>query len=105
MTRSASSLASPTSLPTPEQIAEFPELAPLHTLLHATQLAVRSIVAAHPDLDGAPAPYWAIEPSRTRRDALHLLTAASQLDRQIRHYLAALDRELDTDPTDTDSPF
>lgn len=105
MTRSASTLASPASLPTPEQIAEFPELAPLHALLHASQLALRSIVAAHPDLDGAQVPYWAIEPSETRRAALRLVTAASQLDRQIKQYLEALHRELSTDPLDMDPPF
>ncbi len=105
MTRSASSLASPTSLPTPAQIAALPQPAPLPTLLHPTQLAARSTIAAHPHPDRAPAPYSAIEPSRTRRAALHLLTAASHLARQIRHYLAALGRELETDATDTDSPF
>ena len=105
MTRSASRLASPASLPTPEQIAEFPELVPLHTLLHATQLAVRSIVAAHPDLDGAGVPYWAIEPSETRRAAHRLVLAASQIERQIKRYLEALDRERNTDPLDTDPPF
>ena len=80
-------------LPTPEQIAETPERVTLHALDHAIELTIRTLVAAHPGLDDTDVPYWVAEPSRSQRQAHHLVTAAHHLRERIERYLAALDLE------------
>ena len=47
----------PHELPTPPQIAQCPELALLSVLDFTLDAAVRALVAAHPELDGAEQPY------------------------------------------------
>jgi len=95
------------ALPTPEQISETPELVALHALAHGLELTFRTLVGAHPDLDDPDVPYWAIDPSRLRKAAHHLVMAASRLDARIEEYLTALelDRHTDADHLDDDLPF
>lgn len=107
MNRPVSRLASPASLPTPEQIVEFPELVPLHALAHGIELTVRSIVAAHPGLGDFEAPYWVLDRSRTRHVAHRLVIAASHLQNQIDEYILYLgrDRQNHRDPLEDDLSF
>jgi hypothetical protein len=96
-----------TSLPTPEQIAETPELVALHTLEHVLELTFRTLVSIHPELADPDVPYWAIDPSRTRHVAHRLVMAASHLETQIQGYLAALelDRQTRVERLEDDLPF
>jgi hypothetical protein len=95
------------SLPTPEQIAETPELVALHALEHVLELTLRTLVGVHPGLHDPEVPYWAIDPSRTRQVAHCLVMAISQLNKQIDGYLAALDLDRQTEPgrPSDDIPF
>jgi hypothetical protein len=99
--------ASFSSLPTPEQIAENPELVPLHALEQALELTYRTLVSIYPDLDDPEVPYWAIDPSRTRQAAHRLVIAGAQLKARIEEYGAILDLERLTDANqpDEDLPF
>jgi hypothetical protein len=81
-------MRSRSSLPTPQQIAETPELVALHALVHALELATRALVATHPDLDGDEAPYWVSSASRARRSALRIANRASRLQGLIEEYIA-----------------
>jgi len=94
-------------LPTPEQIAETPELVTLHILEHVLELTFRSLVADHPGLADPEVPYWAIDPSRARRAAHRLVRTASRLEARIQGYLTALDldRRTNAPPPDDDRPF
>ncbi len=68
------------SLPTPQEIAQAPELIALHALVHALELATRALVAAHPDLDGDEAPYCVMSTDGgRRRSALRIAINASRL--------------------------
>jgi hypothetical protein len=94
-------------LPTPEQIAETPELVALHALGQVLELTLRTLVSIHPDLDDPDVPYWVIEPSRARQAAHRLVMAASHLEARIQQYLAALnlDRQTDAARLKDDLPF
>ncbi len=81
-------MRSRSSLPTPRQIAETPELVALHALVHALELATRALVAAHPDLDGDEAPYWVTSAGRGPRSALRIANEASRLQGLIEKHLA-----------------
>ena len=76
------------SLPTPRQIAQTPELVALHALMHALELATRTMVATHPDLDGGEAPYWVTSAGRDRRSALRIANRASRLQGLIEIHIA-----------------
>lgn len=78
-------------LPTPEQIAETPELLVLHTLENGLELMFRTLLSIHPGLDDPEVPYWALDPSRTRQAAHRLVLAAAHLETRIQEYLTALD--------------
>jgi hypothetical protein len=95
------------ALPTPEQIAEQPELVALYALAHGLGLAARALVGAYPNLDDPEVPHWAIDPSRARRAAHHLVMAASHLQSRIDEYLAALelDRQDYAESISDDLPF
>lgn len=100
-------MRSRSSLPTPQQIAETPELVALHALVHALELATRTMVATHPDLDGDEAPYWVSSASRARRSALRIANRASRLQEVVQMYIAqhtacAESRDFDLDE---DLPF
>ena len=95
------------SLPTPRQIAETPELVALHALVHALELATRAMVAAHPGLDGDEAPYWVTPASRAQRSALRIANRASRLQGLIEIHIAqhtACSENRDFD-LDEDLPF
>ncbi len=81
-------MRSRSSLPTPQEIAETPELVALHALVHALELATRALVAAQPDLDGDDAPYWVTSVSRGRRSALRIANSASRLQTVIERHIA-----------------
>jgi len=81
-------MRSRSSLPTPRQIAQTPELVALHALMHALELATRTMVATHPDLDGGEAPYWVTSASRARRSALRIANRASRLQGLIETHIA-----------------
>jgi hypothetical protein len=94
------------ALPTPRQIAQTPELGTLHALDHAIELTIRTLVAVHPGLDDTDVPYWVAEPSRSQREALHLVTAADHLREPIEQYLAGLDLDRRTSASfEDDLPF
>ncbi|MFV2074148.1 MAG: hypothetical protein ACC742_16075 [Thermoanaerobaculales bacterium] len=81
-------MRSRSSLPTPRQIAETPELVALHALVLALELATRVMIAAHPDLDGDEAPYWVTSTDQGRRSALRIANSASRLKGLVEEYIA-----------------
>ncbi len=82
-------------LPTPPQIAHDPEIAICHALELHCELALRSLVAAHPDLDRDEIPYWAssAEPSKSKQAACDIAALTVKLQTAIEAYLRALDIE------------
>jgi hypothetical protein len=95
------------SLPTPEQIAETPELVALHALEYMLELTLRTLVGVHPDLVDPDVPYWAIDPSRARQAAHRLVMVASHLELRIQEYLTALelDQQTNDDRREDDLSF
>ncbi len=93
--------------PTPELIAENPERGTLHALDQAIELTIRTLVAVHPRLVDTDVPYWIAKPSRSQREAHHLVTAADYLRKRIERYVAALDLERRAGETrfEDDLPF
>jgi len=77
-------------IPTPNEIADVPELAILHALDEILDLAPRVLVAAHPELADPDAPYWVRETSSTTRTADDIVAAAHRLQRHIRAYRRAI---------------
>lgn len=45
-------------LPTPQQLAVHPELGALHALDECALLAVRTLIAMHPEIAEDERPYW-----------------------------------------------
>jgi len=78
------------ALPTPQQIAQAPELVALYALMHALELTTRALVAAHPDLDGDRASYWVTSSGQGRESALRIVNNASRLEALIERHLAQL---------------
>jgi hypothetical protein len=90
MTKRARPAARPLrSHPTPNQIADAPELAILCALDEVLDLACRALIAAHPVLGETDAPYWAHEATRQSRTAKQLLAKAHRLRRSVRAYRTA----------------
>lgn len=83
-------------LPTPPQIAECPELAILAVVDHALEVCVRSLVAAHPELDGPDQPYVV---SSTGQYAIGLLRRIWRL----KHNLSCYRQRTLEDCSDRDS--
>ena len=104
MSRSVKSTGgrSPRRIPTPDEIADAPELAILHALDEILDLALRVLVAAHPELGDPDAPFWARETSRSARKADDIVATAHRLQRHIRAYrmeiTRARDQRLEADP-------
>lgn len=96
----------PRPLPTPDEIAHAPELVALHALEEILELTLRALVAAHPELTDAEAPFWAREASRATRKAEHVVAIAHRLQQHLRAYRTAIppapDQRLETDP---EAPF
>ncbi|MDQ3097177.1 MAG: hypothetical protein M3Q61_03300, partial [Chloroflexota bacterium] len=66
-------------MPSPVEIHEHPEDAVLALLDETTLVAVRSLVAAHPELDDHQRPYWAGPPTPTARSARQVISRAYEL--------------------------
>jgi hypothetical protein len=99
--------ASQMRLPTPRQIAEAPEIVILRALELETELAIRALIAAHPELEGHEVPYWAGGPSGSRATARKIVAGAIRLQTAIEAYLRALEAERlsETPDFDDDLPF
>jgi hypothetical protein len=96
---------SPTRLPTPDQIAEVPELAILAALEDTLDLALRALVAAHPQLANPETPFWARDASPARGAADRILAAALRLARALRRYRRAVTPSRRPGDPDPDIPF
>lgn len=90
--------------PTPQELADVPELAILAALDATLALALRALVAAHPQLVDPECPHWARDVSAERDAAERILTASVPLSTAIEEYgrAAAARRDHDDDP---DTPF
>ena len=97
---------SPRRLPTPNEIADAPELALLHALDEILDLLPRTLVAAHPELADPEAPFWVREASETARKANVITATAYRLQQHIRAYRTEItlqqDQRFESDP---DIPF
>ncbi len=93
---------SPRRFPTPDEIADAPELALLHALDEILVLVPRTLVAAHPKLGDSEAPFWLQEASRTIRKANDIVATAHRLRQHLRAYRVAItlarDQRIDSDP-------
>ncbi len=87
--------------PTPAELAEAPELAILAALDDTLELALRALVAAHPQLGDPDCPAWAQDPGAARAAADRILSAARHLTRALQAYRRAvpLRRAADIDPS------
>ena len=90
--------------PTPQELVDAPELAILAALDDTLVLALRALVAAHPQLVDPECPHWARDGSAERHAADRILTASATLSTAIEEYCraAAARRDHDDDP---DTPF
>jgi hypothetical protein len=97
---------SPRRFPTPDEIADAPELALLHALDEILDLVPRTLVAAHPKLGDPETPFWLREASRTTRNANDIVATAHRLRKHLRAYSKAItlarDQRFEVDP---DIPF
>ncbi len=80
-------------MPTPRQIARDPEIASCHALELACELALRSLIAAHPELDGDEIAYWATsaDPFESKQAACNIAAQAVKLQVAIETYFRTLD--------------
>ena len=89
-------------IPTPDELADNPELALLHALDVALDLVPRALLATHPELADPDAPFWVRDTSQTLRKADDILPAAHRLHQLIRAYQTAVtldrDQRLERDP-------
>ena len=93
-------------IPTPDELADNPELAHLHALDNLLDLVPRVLVAAHPELADPDAPFWVRDASITTRHASDIVAAAHRLQQHIRAYRAAITRAQDQRvESDPDIPF
>jgi len=94
-------------LPTPRQIARDPEVAICRGVELHCELALRSLIAAHPELDADEIVYWAGEPSETHRAARDIVALTIKLQAAIEVYFRALDIEHQARAADFDDelPF
>jgi len=76
--------------PTPIEIADVPELAILAALEDILDLALRALLAAHPQLGDPDCPYWAQDPSPAHAAADRILAAAVPLARALDTYRRAV---------------
>lgn len=83
---------SPARLPTPDEIDGAAELAILAALDHTLELALRALVAAHPQLGDSDCPSWARDAAPARAAADRVLAAAVHLTHALEAYRRALPR-------------
>ena len=77
-------------IPTPDELADNPELALLHALDDILDLVPRVLVAAHPELGDPDAPFCVREASKTTRHANDIVLDAHRLQQHIRAYRDAI---------------
>ena len=77
-------------VPTPDEIADAPELALLHALDQILDLVPRVLAAAHPELADPEAPLWLREAPRTTPKANHIVATAHRLQQHLRAYRRAI---------------
>lgn len=77
-------------IPTPDELADNPELALLHALDDLLELVSRVLVAAHPELADPDAPYWVREASKTTHHANYIVATTHRLQQRIRAYRDAI---------------
>jgi hypothetical protein len=90
-------------MPTPAELDEAPELAMLAALDHTLEIALRALVAAHPQLGDSECPAWVRQTSAARDAADRILEASRPLAHAIDAYRRAVtphrDAETDLDPS------
>lgn len=91
--------------PNPFDLAENPELAVLAVLDTALHLAVRALVAAHPQLETDETPYWCRDRSPAFILADSIASRAHALSKEIQHYTACLLPDPPPSKHDDDIPF
>lgn len=84
-------------IPTPPQLDHHPEDGVLALLDGALLLAVRSLVAAHPDIDDPDRPYWAAVRSPASRSARQAINRAYALIGSLADYRTMRDVEDDVE--------
>ena len=90
-------------IPTPPQLDEHPEDGVFVLLDDALLLAVRSLVAVHPDIDDPYRPLWAPPHSPASRSARQVINRAYALLGSLADYRSI--RDSDDEPTEDDIPF
>jgi len=92
--------------PLPFDLAENPELAVLAVLDTALHLAVRALVAAHPQLQADEVPYWCLDRSPPFILADSIVSHAQALSEKLEQYrILLLPLELPALHQDEDLPF
>jgi hypothetical protein len=91
-------------IPTPQHLDEHPEDGVLALIDEALLLAVRSLVAVHPDIDDPERPYGARAPSPASRSARQVISRAYALIGSLADYRTTRAAE-DDEPTEDDIPF
>ena len=91
-------------IPTPPQLHEHPEDGLFVLLDDALLLAVRSLVAVHPDIEDPNHPYWKPAPSPASRSARQVINRAYALLGSMADYRTTRDSD-DDEPTEDDIPF
>ena len=96
----------PRRIPTPDELADHPELALLHALDEILDLVPRVLVATHPELADPDAPFWVRDASEPTRLANPIVMGTHRLQQHIRAYRAAItlarDQPFERDP---ETPF
>jgi hypothetical protein len=90
--------------PTPDELADAPELAIVTALDDLLELTLRTLVSVHPQLGDDECPHWARWTSPVSEAAERILAAARSLAAALQAYRHALARIRD-DPLDADPPF
>ena len=89
-------------IPTPDELADNPELALLHALDAILDLVPRALVATHPELADPDAPFWVREASEPACLANPIVMDAHRLQQHIRAYRTAItlarDQRFENDP-------
>ncbi len=94
----------PRRLPTPDELADAPELAILAALDDILELALRVLVSVHPQLGDDECPAWIRCGSPASEAADRILDAARPLADALEAYRSVVTRTRD-DKIDADRPF
>lgn len=94
----------PHNLPTPDELADAPELAIVAALDHLLELTLRALVSAHPQLGDTECPFWARHTDPASQAAERILAAARPLAAALQAYPPVVAGIRD-DPPDRDRPL